>query len=167
MAYYIFLKSLKSLEEFRKILMSKFLLNLLVQISKALINSKIQFLIQKILFPCFWPGRPCGPLGLWPSRPPLASLLPQAGPSRSAHVSMTYLWKYIFPFDSRLSRWPPPSHLSVKWARAISLIFLPRRPTVATFSHRLRPPRAARPLTSRCPSRYSLHALIPPLNFTP
>jgi hypothetical protein len=42
MTYYIFLKSLRSLEEFRKIFMSKFLLNLL-QISKALINSKIQF----------------------------------------------------------------------------------------------------------------------------
>jgi hypothetical protein len=41
MAYYIFLKSLRSLEEFRKILMSKFLLNLFVQISKALVNLKI------------------------------------------------------------------------------------------------------------------------------
>jgi hypothetical protein len=36
--------------------MSKFLLNLLLQISKTLVNSKIQFLIQKFLFPYFWPG---------------------------------------------------------------------------------------------------------------
>jgi hypothetical protein len=36
--------------------MSKFLLNLLLQISKALVNSKIQFLIQKFLFPYFRPG---------------------------------------------------------------------------------------------------------------
>jgi hypothetical protein len=33
--------------------MSKFLLNLLVQISKALINSEIQFLIQKFFFLTF------------------------------------------------------------------------------------------------------------------
>jgi hypothetical protein len=50
--------------------MSKFLLNLLLQISKALVNSKI-------LFPYFRPGRPCGPLGLWPASP-LALLPPQA-----------------------------------------------------------------------------------------
>jgi hypothetical protein len=49
--------------------MLKFLLNLLLQICKALINSKIQFLIQKFIFPDFRPGRPRGPLGLWPSQP--------------------------------------------------------------------------------------------------
>jgi hypothetical protein len=49
--------------------MSKFLLNLLIQISKALTNSKIQFLIQKFIFLDFRPGRPPGPLGLWPSQP--------------------------------------------------------------------------------------------------
>jgi hypothetical protein len=36
--------------------MSKFLLNLLVQISKALVNSKFQFLIQKFLFFAFGPA---------------------------------------------------------------------------------------------------------------
>jgi hypothetical protein len=74
MACYIFLKSLRSLEEFRKILMSKFLLNLLVQISKALINLKIQFLIQKFFFFAFGPADlaahsvvgPAGPAGLSP-----------------------------------------------------------------------------------------------------
>jgi hypothetical protein len=35
--------------------MSKFLLNLLLQISKALVNSKIQFLIQKFFFLTFGP----------------------------------------------------------------------------------------------------------------
>jgi hypothetical protein len=39
-----------------KILMSKFFLNLLVQISKALVNSKVQFLIQKLLFFAFGPA---------------------------------------------------------------------------------------------------------------
>jgi hypothetical protein len=32
---------------------------------------------------------------------------------------MAYLRKYVFPFGSRLSSWPPPSRLSVKWARAV------------------------------------------------
>jgi hypothetical protein len=36
--------------------MSKFLLNILVQISKALVNSKIQFLIQKFLFLALGPA---------------------------------------------------------------------------------------------------------------
>jgi hypothetical protein len=36
--------------------MSKFLINLLVQISKALVNSKIQFLIQKFFFLAFGPA---------------------------------------------------------------------------------------------------------------
>jgi hypothetical protein len=76
---------------------------------------------------------------------------------------MAYLQKYVFPFGSRLLSWPPPSRLSVKWARAVSFIFLPRRPTVDTSSRRLQPPHAAWPPTSRCQTRSSLHALIPPL----
>jgi hypothetical protein len=36
--------------------MSKLLLNLLVQITKTLVNSKIQFLIQKSLFFAFGPA---------------------------------------------------------------------------------------------------------------
>jgi hypothetical protein len=36
--------------------MSKFLINLLVQISKALVNSKMQFLIQKFFFLAFGPA---------------------------------------------------------------------------------------------------------------
>jgi hypothetical protein len=54
--------------------MSKFLLNLLVQISKAMVNSKIQFLIQKFFFFTFSPADltahsavgPAGPAGLSP-----------------------------------------------------------------------------------------------------
>jgi hypothetical protein len=66
--------------------MSKFLLNLLVQISKALVNLKIQFLIQKS-FPCFRHGRPCSPLGLWPSRLPPASPLLQAEAHKPAQAA--------------------------------------------------------------------------------
>jgi hypothetical protein len=72
MAYYIFLKSLRSLEEFRKILMSKFLLNHLLQISKALVNSKIQFLIQKSFFLAFGPANLAARSASGPASPPAA-----------------------------------------------------------------------------------------------
>jgi hypothetical protein len=75
-------------------------------------------------------------------------------------------WKYVFPFGSRLLSLSLLSRLSVKWAWAVSFIFLPRRPTVATSSCHLRPPRAAWPPTSRCQARSSLQALISPLNPT-
>jgi hypothetical protein len=85
--------------------MSKFLLNLPVQISKALVNSKIQFLIQKIFFFTFGPANLTGSLGLWPSRPrwPLSSRgLKPSLLAELAHASVAYLWKYVFPFGSRL-----------------------------------------------------------------
>jgi hypothetical protein len=46
MAYFIFLNYLDSLKDFRKIPMSKFIINLLVQIFKVLPNSRIQIKIQ-------------------------------------------------------------------------------------------------------------------------
>jgi hypothetical protein len=150
--------------------MSKFLLNLLVQISKALVNSKIQFFNSKILFLRFRPGQPYGPLGLWPSRPrrTLSSHGPKPPlPAHLARASVASSRKYVFPFGSRLPSWSLLSRLSVKWARAVSFVFLPHRPTVAASSRRLRPPRTARPPTSRCQARSSLHALISPLNFPP
>jgi hypothetical protein len=64
MIYFIFLKSLESLEDFRLIPLSKFLPNLLVQNFKALPNSKIQFKIQKEIIPLFQPEQPN-----WPSSP--------------------------------------------------------------------------------------------------
>jgi hypothetical protein len=140
MAYFIFLEYLRSLEEFRKILMSKFLQNLLVQISKALVNSKIQIFNSKIFFLRFRPGQPYGPLGLWPSQPrwPLSSR--GSKPPLLAHLaraSMASSRKYIFPFGLRLPSWSLLSRLSFKWARAVSFVFLPCRPTVAASSHRL------------------------------
>jgi hypothetical protein len=81
MAYYIFLKSLRSLEEFRKILMSKFLLNLLLQISKALVNSKTKFLFKKNFSSEFGPPGPASPV--------LARSAPQAAVrERSAHPGL-------------------------------------------------------------------------------
>jgi hypothetical protein len=64
MAYFIFLKYMDSLEDFRKILMSKFLLNLL-QISKALVYSKIKLLFGKEFFLTI---SPIGPAASQPIR---------------------------------------------------------------------------------------------------
>jgi hypothetical protein len=166
MAYSIFLKSLRSLEEFRKKPHIKFPPKSPCANFQSLGKFRNTIFNSEILFPCFWSGRPCSPLGCWPSRPrwPLSSHGPNSTlPAQLAHLSMAYLRKYVFPFGSRLPSWPPPSRLSVKWARAVRFVFLPRRLTVATSSHRLRPPRAARPPTSRCQARSSFHALIPPL----
>jgi hypothetical protein len=60
--------------------MSKFLLNLLLQISKALINSKIQFLFEKNFSSEF------GPPG--PALPVLTRSAPQAVRAHSAHPGL-------------------------------------------------------------------------------
>jgi hypothetical protein len=108
--------------------MSKFLVNLLVQISKALVNLKMKFLIQKFFFFAFGPAnitatRPLAqPAPLAPSshglKPPL--------PTHLARASVASSRMYVFPFGSRLPSWSLLSRLSVKWARAVSFIFLPR-----------------------------------------
>jgi hypothetical protein len=105
MAYYIFLKSLRSLEEFRK--------NPHVKIPpkspstnfQSLGNSKIQFLIQKSFFLTFGLANFPGPLGLWPSQPrwPRCPHRPKpSSPAHPARVSVASLREYVFPFGSRL-----------------------------------------------------------------
>jgi hypothetical protein len=153
MAYYIFLKSLRSLEEFRKNPHVKIPPKSPCANFQSLGKFKNPIFNSEILFLRFRPGRPCGPLGHWPSWPRcrLSSHGPNSTlPAQLARVSMAYLRKYVFPFGSRLSSWPPPSRLSVMRAQDVSFIILPRRPTIATSSRHLRPPRAARPPTSRC-----------------
>jgi hypothetical protein len=73
--------------------MSKFLLNLLLQISKVLVNSKIQFLIQKSFSFAFSPADLAAHSDLWPSHP--------GRPIQPAHRSHLR-GKYVFPFGSRL-----------------------------------------------------------------
>jgi hypothetical protein len=88
--------------------MSKFLLNLLLQISKALVNSKIQFLIQKFIFLIFGPADRAAHSASCPASP-LASLPPQAettptGPP-SPRVGRVFMG-IRFPF------WFAPSELA-------------------------------------------------------
>jgi hypothetical protein len=86
--------------------MSKFLLNVLLQISKALVNSKIQFLIRKFFFllsaqltprpvrtlaqPAHWPRHP--------GRPKLSR------PAHPAHASVASSREIRFPFSITHSR---------------------------------------------------------------
>jgi hypothetical protein len=85
--------------------MSKFLINLLLQNFKALVNSKIQFLIRKFFFLIFGladlAAHPAfGPVG---SRWPLSSRgLNPTLPAQLARVLMARLRKYVFPFSSCL-----------------------------------------------------------------
>jgi hypothetical protein len=109
--------------------MSKSLLIFLVQISKALVNSKIKILIQKSFFFTFGPATLTGPLGFRPSRPhwPLFSRRPNPTlPAQAARprARLAYLQKYVFFFDSRLpfsvpSLYPPAD----TWGPLVSFVF--------------------------------------------
>jgi hypothetical protein len=164
MAYFIFLKYLRSLEEFRK--------NLHVKIPPKSPCANFQSLgilknlifIRKRIFFRFRPIRP-SPTHADPLRPaerqiparptwpkPRWHICRKAYSLRLSALRQRRLLSLTsLPCGARLSA-PSPS---------------PRWPTVAASPHRLRPPRAARPPTSGCQARSSLPALIPPLNFPP
>jgi hypothetical protein len=94
--------------------MSKFLLNLLLQIPEALVNSKIQFLIRK-LFSLLSP-RPT-PQPVWPlahpaHRPCHPCRLKQSLPAHPAHASIASSREIRFPFRITPSE-PAASPLSL------------------------------------------------------
>jgi hypothetical protein len=137
MAYYIFLKSLKSIEEFRK--------NLHVKIPPkspstnfpSLGKFKIQILIQKIFLLHFRPGYPSRPTRPSAQPAPLAPLLsrrpkPTGQPKPlSPRASLAYLQKYVFFLISRLpSSAPTLSPLADAWTLLVSFFFstAPPRP---------------------------------------
>jgi hypothetical protein len=146
--------------------MSKFLLNLLLQISKALINSKIQFLIRKFLFPDFQPGRPHDLLGPWPSQP--TGLAIPAGRNRPTGPSSPRVGRVFAgnTFSSLvhafLSRSPPP-HFSDNRAPLVSSVF----PTVSADPGRevSAPPLPASPAPCLgCRQAFTAPLIIPPIN---
>jgi hypothetical protein len=162
MTYYIFLKSLRSLEEFRK--------NLHVKIPpkspstnfQSLDKFKNPILIRKFIFSDFWPGRPRGPLGLWPS-PPTGRAAPRRpkAPDRPVQPARRsrLRGKYVFLIRSRL---PEP----------VASSLCHRHAGPAYRLHRLH--RAGRPQSGfsprRCPaprmppSVYNPPSSLPPLN---
>jgi hypothetical protein len=131
--------------------MSKFLLNLLLQISKALVNSKkIQFFNSKILFLDFG----LADLAAHPASPPSqptgrAAPAGQNSPGRPIQPARRSRLRgeYVFPFGSRLPSRPPLPRLSIN-----------RAPDVSSIPH-LQPPELARATTdSRSPSAAQLRA---------
>jgi hypothetical protein len=109
--------------------MSKFLLNILLQISKAWVNSKIQFLIQKFFFLTFGPAdlaahSAFGPASPLASLPPQAKIAPAGPPSPRVGRVFTGI---RFPF------WFAPSELA-----AFPLSLCQAGPT-----YQLRPPTPA------------------------
>jgi hypothetical protein len=146
--------------------MSKFLLNLLLQISKAFVNSKIQFLIQKFFFlisarPTLQPIRPLSPASPLAAPPPQAKTIP-AGPS-SPRVGRIFMGNT----SSLLVRAFQAGHLS-----HVSLLTGPQMsvpsPTSSCLSSPAPPPILSHraPLSSapRVPSsRYHLVFIAPPL----
>jgi hypothetical protein len=105
--------------------MSKFLLNLL-QISKALVNSKIQFLIQKSFFLAFGPANLAARSASGPASPlvvpsPQAEITP-AGPS-SPRVGRVFTGNtFSFSVHAFPSR-PPLLRLSVNRAPSVRCVF--------------------------------------------
>jgi hypothetical protein len=99
--------------------MSKFLLNLLLQISKAMVNSKIQFLIQESFFLAFGPADPAARSAYGPASPPAApspqAKIVPAGPS-SPHVDRVFAGNTLSLSDHAFLSRPPLPHLSVNWA---------------------------------------------------
>jgi hypothetical protein len=161
MAYFIFLKYLRSLEEFRKNYHVKIPPKSPCANFQSLGIFKNSIFIQKGIFLRFRPIRPSParvgllcPAGLRiparPTRPkPRWRICQKAYSLRLCTLQQRCLLSHTsLPCGASLSA-PSPS---------------PRRSTIAASPHHLRPPHAAQPATSRCQERSSLPALIPPLN---
>jgi hypothetical protein len=152
MACYIFLKSLRSLEEFRK--------NRHVKIPpkspstnfQSLCKFKNPILIRNFLFfLIFGPADPAARLASGPGSPPAAPS-PQAEIARPAHparASVMSSREIRFPFQFTPSLAGRLSLVSLSTGPHLSDVSSPpRRSTPAAFFHPLWPPHAARPPTS-------------------
>jgi hypothetical protein len=114
--------------------MSKFLLNLLLQISKAFVYSKIQFLFEKNFFPQN-SAHPAQPRPCWPAphrRPPHVRARPIP-----ACAALAYLPKVVSSSNLRSSATTTSSSVTTTWAPPICFVVSPRRPTRSTPPPRL------------------------------
>jgi hypothetical protein len=130
MAYFIFLKYLRSLEEFRKNPHAKIPPKFPCANFQSLGKFKNPIFNLKIFLLHFRPGYPYRPTQPSAQLAPLAPLLPQveanfAGPSHSAHTRRwRFLQKYVFFFDSRLPFSAPSLYpLADTWAPLVSFVF--------------------------------------------
>jgi hypothetical protein len=167
MAYYIFLKSLRSLEEFRKNSDVKIPpkspstnFQSLGKFKNLIFNSEIHFSLFSART-TLQPTRPVAQPAHWPRRPR------RSKPSRPAHLAARrspLRGKYVFPFGSRLPRRPPLPRLFVNRAQLSA-----PSPTSSRLSSPAPPPlpghRAPPSSMPRVPpDRYHLAFIFPPLN---
>jgi hypothetical protein len=139
--------------------MSKFLLNLLQQISKASVNSKIQFLIRKFfsLLSAQPTPRPVRPL-VQPAHRPCHPHRPKSSrPTHPARASVTSSQEIRFPFRITPSR-----------AGRLSLISLSTGPHLSDSPPSPRRPTLVRNPPRRCPApRMPLSLYSPPSSLFP
>jgi hypothetical protein len=133
--------------------MSKFLPNLLLQNSKALVNSKIQFLIQKSFFLAFGPANLAAhsASGQPAQRPRRPRRPKQSRPAHPARASVASSREIRFPFRITPSR-----------VGRLSLV------SPSTGPHLSDSPPPSRRLTPvRNPSRHRFPAPLPPSFYSP
>jgi hypothetical protein len=123
--------------------MSKFLINLLLQISKTLVNSKIQFLIRKLfsLLSARLTPQPVRPLAQPAHRPRRPRRPKSSQPAHPVHASVAYSRKIRFPF------WITPSRAS-----HLSLVSLSTGPHLSDSPPSPRQPAPVRNPPHRCPA---------------
>jgi hypothetical protein len=145
--------------------MSKFLLNLLLQISKALVNLKIQFLIQKF-FSLLWARptpRPVRPMAQ-PAHRPRHPRRPKSSRPAASPSSIASSRKICFPFQITPSRASRLSLVSLSIGPHLSdSPPSPRRLTPVGNPPRRRSP-APLPRASDALSFYSPPSSLSPLN---
>jgi hypothetical protein len=142
--------------------MSKFLLNLLLQIFKALVNSKIQFLIQKFFLlisarPTLRPTRPLNPASPLAAPSPAGRKRP-AGPS-SPRVGRVFVRNTFSFSDHAFPSQPPSPSITATRAPPVGFIVSP-----APADPGRKFPRAAAPRLG-CPRAFTTlpHHSPPPL----
>jgi hypothetical protein len=143
--------------------MLKFLLNLIVQISKALVYSKIQF-YSKRNFPQIL-AHPAQPRPHWPATPRRP---PDPYSAHSAQAALAYLLKGVFPSTLLTpAEMPSLSHVTAMWGPPVSSILFPTPADRCRFSSS--PLATPRRLASNLevPSEVFTPRLDSPLNFPP
>jgi hypothetical protein len=157
MAYYIFLKSLRRLEEFRK--------NPHIKIPPKSPSTNFQSLGKfknpifnsETIFPCFRPSQSCGPFGLWPSQPTGRTI--PAGRNSPGRPIQPTRWsrlhgKYVSLLDHAFPSRPPLPHLSVNRAPPVRFTTFPAPADPGRKSLTPPLPRAAAPRLG-CPRAFT------------
>jgi hypothetical protein len=146
--------------------MSKFLLNLLLQIFKALVNLKIQFLIQKFfsLLSARPTPRPVRPLAQLAHRPLHPRRPKSSRPAHPARALVASSQKVRFPFRIMPSRAGRLSDVSLSTGPHLSnSLPSPRRPTPIGNPPRCRSP-SPLPRASDAPELLQPSLITLPLN---